>query len=79
MDHDEIDGENYKIKKDEWLDYVKQYVFCTAFTYAKYCKAMEAITGFPVKNSLSAPGQGWNYFNSLRTEEDEPIYTYNDK
>ena len=22
---------------------------------------------------------GWKFFNSLRTEEDEPIYTYNDK
>ena len=28
---------------------------------------------------LSLPGLGWKYFNSLRTEEDEPIYTYNDK
>ena len=79
MDHDEVDGENYKVKKDEWLDYVKQDFYYTAFTYAKFCKAMEEITGFPVKNSLSAPGLGWNYFNSLRTEEDEPIYTYNDK
>ena len=28
---------------------------------------------------MSLPGLGWKYFNSLRTEEDEPIYTYNDK
>ena len=24
-------------------------------------------------------GFGWKFFKSLRTEEDEPIYTYNDK
>ena len=28
---------------------------------------------------MSLPGLGWKYFNSLTTEEDEPIYTYNDK
>ena len=32
-----------------------------------------------MKDCLSLPGLGWKYFNSLRTEEDEPIYTYNDK
>ena len=30
MDLDEIDGSNYKDKKDEWLPYVKQDVLCTA-------------------------------------------------
>ena len=40
---------------------------------------MEEITGFSMKDCLSLPGLGWKYFNSLRTEEDEPIYTYNDK
>ena len=39
---------------------------------------MQEITGFSMKDSLSLPGLGWKYFNSLRTEEDEPIYTYND-
>ena len=28
---------------------------------------------------MSLPGLGWKYFNGLRTEEDEPLYTYNDK
>ena len=32
-----------------------------------------------MKNSLSLPGLGWKYLNSLRTEEDEPIFIYNDK
>ena len=40
---------------------------------------MEEITGFGTKDCLSLPGLGWNYFNSLRTEEDEPMYTYKDK
>ena len=38
-------------------------------------KAMEEITRFSMKDCLSLPGLGWKYFNSLRTEEDEPIYT----
>ena len=61
------------------MPYVKNDVLCTAFSYARYCKAMEDITRFSMKDCLSLPGLGWKYFNSLRTEEDEPIYTYNDK
>ena len=41
MDHDEIDGHNYKDKKDEWLGYVKNDVLWTAFSYARYSKAMK--------------------------------------
>ena len=40
---------------------------------------MEEITEFSMKDCLSLPGLELKYFNSLRTEEDEPIYTYNDK
>ena len=40
---------------------------------------MEEITGFSVKDSLSAPGLGSKYFDSMRDENDEPIFTYNDK
>ena len=79
MNHDDIDGDNYKEKKDIWLPYVKNDVLCTAYSYARYIKAMEEITRFSLKDCLSLPGLGWKYFNSLRTEEDEPIYTYNDK
>ena len=35
-----------KIKKSEWMDYVEQDVLCTACSYARYCKAMEEVTGF---------------------------------
>ena len=31
MNHDEVDGDNFNDKKDEWLDYVKQDVLYTAF------------------------------------------------
>ena len=40
---------------------------------------MEDITGFSMKDCLSLPGLGWKFFNSLKAEEDEPLYTYNDK
>ena len=79
MNHDDIDGNNYKDKKDIWLPYVKNDVLCTSYCYARYIKAMEETTGFSMKDCLSLPGLGWKYFDSLRTEEDEDIYTYNDK
>ena len=79
MNHDEVYSDTWKDKKHEWLDYVKNDVLCTGFSYARNSKAMEEITGFGMKDGLSLPGLGWKYFNSLRTEEDEPIYTYNDK
>ena len=79
MNHDDINADNYKDKKDIWLPYVKNDVLCTAYSYARYTGAMKEITGFSMKDCLSLPGLGWKYFNSLRTEEDEPIYTYNDK
>ena len=68
-----------KIKKDKRLPYVKNDVLCTAYPYARYFKALEEVTGFSMEDCLSLPGLGWKYFNSLRTEEGEPIYIYNDK
>ena len=73
IDHDEIDYNNYKDEKNEWLLHVKNLVLCTAFSYARYCKAMEELTGFSMKGCLSAPCLGWKYFMSLRDENDEPI------
>ena len=79
MNHDEIVENFWRETKDKWLPYVKNDVLCTAYSYARYCGAMQGITGFLMKDCLSLPGQGWIYFKSLRTEEDEPIYTYIDK
>ena len=36
-------------------------------------KQWKKITGFDMTDCLSLPGPGWKYFNSLGTEEDEPI------
>ena len=40
---------------------------------------MEELMGFPMEDSLSLLGLGWEIFNSMRDENDEPLYTYNDK
>ena len=79
MNHDEIDENNWTVKKDERIEYVQNHVFRTTLSYARYSKAMEEITGFSMKDCLSLPRIGLKSFNSLKTEEDEPIYTYNDK
>ena len=51
----------------------------TVFSYARYSKGMEALTGFGMKNCLTLPSLANKYFNSLRGESDEPIYTFNDE
>ena len=44
MNYDEIYADNWRDKKDEWVDYVKNNVLCTAFIYARYTKAMVETT-----------------------------------
>ena len=39
---------------------------------------MEELTEFGMKNSLTLPSLANKYFNSLRDENDEPIYAYTD-
>ena len=39
---------------------------------------MEELTNFSMKNSLTLPFLAKKYFNCLRDENDEPIYTYTD-
>ena len=51
----------------------------TAFSYARYSKGLEEITGFGMKNSLPLPSLANKFFNSLREENDEAIYTSNDE
>ena len=51
----------------------------TAFSFAGYSKSMNEITGTGMKNSLTLPSLANRYINSLRGENDAPIYTYNDK
>ena len=39
---------------------------------------MDELTGFGLKNSLTLPSLANKNFNSLRDENDEPIYKYTD-
>ena len=79
LEHDEIFEDNWEEKENEWLPSLKIDVLSTAFSYARYSKGMEELTGFGMKNSLTLPSLANKYFNSLRDESDEPIYTYNDE
>ena len=79
LEHDEIFEDNWEEKENEWLPYLKKDVLSTAFSYARYSKGMEALRGFGIKNCLTLPSLASKYFNSLREENDEPIYTYNDE
>ena len=78
MDHDEIYEDTWEAREHEGLPYVKNDVLSTAFCYARYTMGMEELTSFGMKNSLTLPSLANNYFNSLRDEDDEPIYTYTD-
>ena len=78
LEHNEIFEDNWEVKENEWLPYLKNYVLSTAFSYASYSKRMEELTGFGMKNTLTLPSLANKYFTSLRDESDEPIYTYND-
>ena len=79
LELDEIFEDNWEEKVNEWLPYLKNDVLSTAFSFARYSKGMEELTGFGMKNSLTLPSLANKYFNSLRDESDEPIYTYNDE
>ena len=78
LEHDEIYEDTYEAKENEWLPYVKNDVLSTAFCYAGYTMGSEELTEFGMKNSLTLPSLANKYFNSLRDENDEPIYTYTD-
>ena len=51
----------------------------TAFSHARYAKGMEELTGLGMKKSLILPSLANKYFNSLRDDNEEPIYAYNDE
>ena len=78
LEHDEIYEDTWQAKENEWLPYVKNDVLSTALCYARYTMGMEELTEFGMKNSLTLPSLANKYFNSLRDENDEPIYTYTD-
>ena len=78
LEHDEIYEDTWEEKENEWLPYVKNDVLSTAFCYYRYTMGMEKLTNFVLKNSLTLPSLANKYFNSLRDENDEAIYTYTD-
>ena len=78
LEHDDIYEDTWEAKENEWLPYVKNDVLSTAFCYARFTMGMEELTNFGMKNSLTLPSLANKYFNSLRDENDEPIYTYSD-
>ena len=61
------------------LPNLKNDVLSTAFSYATNSKCMGELTDFGMKNGFTLPSLANKYFNSLRHENDEPIYTYNDE
>ena len=79
MDHDEIFDDTWEDKENEWLPYLKNNVLSTAFSCARYGKGMEDLVGFGMKNSLTSPSLANKYFNSLRDENNAPIFPYNDE
>ena len=78
LEHDDIYEDTWEANEKEWLPYVKNDVLSTAFCYARYTMGMEELTNFGMKISLTLPSLANKYFNSLRNENDEPIYTYTD-
>ena len=79
MDHYEIYEDTWEDKGNEWLPYLENDVLSKAFSYARNSKGMEKETGFGMKNSSTLPSLANKCFNSLRDENDESLYTYNDE
>ena len=79
MDHDEKYGEFWKDREDECLPSPENDVLSNGFSNAKYTKGMEEKTVFGTKNSITLPSLAKKFFSSLRDENDEPIYTYNEE
>ena len=79
LEHDEIYEDTWEARENECLPYVKNNVLSTAFCYGRYTMGMEKLTNFGMKKSLTLPSLANKYFNSLRNENDEPIYTYTDQ
>ena len=78
LEHDESSEDTWEAKENGWLPCVKIDVISTAFYYARYTTGMIELTNFRMKNFLTLPSLANKHFNSLRDENDEPIFTYTD-
>ena len=79
LNHDEIYEDTWEDKEHEWLPYLKNDSLSTAFFFARYSKSKEEITDFGMKNNLTLPSLANKFVNSLRDENDDPLYTFNDE
>ena len=70
--------DTWEEKENEWILFVKKDVLSTASCCARYTMDIEELTNFGMKNSLTLPSLANKYFNRLRDENDESIYTYTD-
>ena len=78
FEHDEIYEDKWEEKENERIPCLRNDVLSTAFSYARYTMAMEELTGFGMNFSTTLPSLASKYFNTLRDEKDEQIYTYTD-
>ena len=51
FEHDEIYENTWEAKENEWLPYLRHNVLSTGFSYARYSKGNEELTGSRIKNS----------------------------
>ena len=52
-------------------------MLCLAFMYARYSLEMQKMSGFGIKDWLTAANLGWKCFGTYN--KDREIYTFNDK
>ena len=74
MEHDDFYEYTWEAQEIEWLPSLKNDVLSTAFCFARYTMGREELSNFGMENSLTLPALANKCFNSLRDENDEPIY-----
>ena len=78
MEHDKIHEDTWEARENEWLRYVKNDVFSTAYCFARYIMGMEELTHFGMTNNLTLLSLAIKFSISLRDGNDESVYTYTD-
>ena len=53
MELDDIFGDTWEARDNEWLPYVKNDVFSFAFCYARYTMGIEELTTFDIKKQFN--------------------------
>ena len=76
---EEIHEDAWEKKKNEWLPCLKNDVVSTVFCYARYTKSEEELAELGMKICLTLPSLANIFLNSLRDENVEHSYIYNDE